>query len=68
MPVKMNIEILKIDFVFSCESGWTNNNCSQSLIRFPNEIDILKDVYYTSYGAVYNSKCGMIFNNVRIML
>ncbi|CAF1574185.1 unnamed protein product [Rotaria magnacalcarata] len=46
-----------------CETGWTNSDCGLSLIRFPNEINILDHVYYTSYGAAYNTKCGTIFNN-----
>ncbi|CAF2035396.1 unnamed protein product, partial [Rotaria magnacalcarata] len=46
-----------------CETGWTNSDCGLSLIRFPNEINILDHVYYTSYGATYNTKCGTIFNN-----
>ncbi|CAF2836302.1 unnamed protein product [Rotaria sp. Silwood2] len=46
-----------------CDLNWANNDCSRSLIRFPNELNILKHVYYTSYGTIYNSKCGTIFNN-----
>ncbi|CAF3387291.1 unnamed protein product [Rotaria sp. Silwood1] len=46
-----------------CDSNWTNTDCSRSLIRFPNELNILKHVYYTSYGTTYNSTCGTIFNN-----
>jgi hypothetical protein len=67
MQVKISIKSkinIKLNFSFRCDPGWTNNDCSLSLIHFPNEIDILKHDYYTSYGAIDNKKCGKIFNNV----
>ena len=51
-----------------CDPGWINNDCSSSLTLFPNEIDILKQNYYTSYGIVDHKKCGRVFNNVRVQL
>ncbi|CAF0744576.1 unnamed protein product [Adineta steineri] len=46
-----------------CNANWTNNDCSRSTIHFPNELDILKHNYYTSYGSIHHIKCGRIFNN-----
>ena len=54
-------------FLFRCDPGWVNNDCGLSLIQFPNEIDILKQNHYTSYGVIENKKCGKVFNNVRII-
>lgn len=51
---------------FRCDPGWINNDCSSSAIAFPNEIDILKQGYYASYGVMENKKCGRVFNNVRV--
>lgn len=59
---------LNITLSFRCDPGWINNDCSSSSTVFPNEIDILKRGYYTSYGMMENKKCGKVFNNVGIRL
>jgi len=67
MQVKKYSSIQRLisnEIIFRCDSGWTNGDCSLSLIQFPNEINILKHDYYTNYGAMDNKKCGTIFNNV----
>ncbi|CAF0939143.1 unnamed protein product [Adineta ricciae] len=47
-----------------CDSGWTNSDCSLSLKRFPNELDILKHKYYRSSGDVQHTKCGTVFDKM----